>query len=309
MFDRIAIPGLQSTFLDNTAIFNEVPGLREDLLGLIDADVVFEPVLPKAIAISDPQYEYYKREAREGGKGVLKSLLGIDLDLIVAAKSDEKKRSEADAMLNSLNELKAPDIIDRLKTDEFAQALLSMAAYMARLSCVEIREVMGLDAYPVLFHRGSSHPLDITATKNDVVEIVLKNLPVPAPDTSMEQILDFRSDPEARHRFLDLRNWMSEMSRAKLSHSEIEEKLIHLMSEYARSMQIHKIRTTENTLETIVIATADVLGGLAGFKWGAAAKALFSIRKRKTSLLEGEFTSPGRAVAYLMTARETFRAQ
>jgi hypothetical protein len=42
------------------------------------------------------------------------------------------------------------------------------------------------------------------------------------------------------------------------------------------------------------------------FKWGKAAEALFSLRRRRVALLEGELTAPGNEVAYIVKARETF---
>lgn len=45
---------------------------------------------------------------------------------------------------------------------------------------------------------------------------------------------------------------------------------------------------------------------LVSFKWGKAAEALFSLRRRRVALLEGELTAPGNEVAYIVKARETF---
>ncbi len=42
------------------------------------------------------------------------------------------------------------------------------------------------------------------------------------------------------------------------------------------------------------------------FKWGKAAEAIFSLRRRRVALLEGELTAPGSEVAYIVKARESF---
>jgi hypothetical protein len=65
-----------------------------------------------------------------------------------------------------------------------------------------------------------------------------------------------------------------------------------------------KINT--GVLETVVTTGAEVMGALASFKWGKAAEALFSLKRRKVALLEAELTAPGNAVAYIVKARETF---
>ena len=55
-----------------------------------------------------------------------------------------------------------------------------------------------------------------------------------------------------------------------------------------------------------VMTAAEVLGDLLSFKWGTAEKALFSLKKREVALLEGELTSPGNEIPYIVKARETF---
>jgi hypothetical protein len=61
-----------------------------------------------------------------------------------------------------------------------------------------------------------------------------------------------------------------------------------------------------STLETIITTGAEVLGDLASFKWGKAAQALFSLKRRHVTLMGGELTSPGSEIAYIVKARETF---
>ena len=51
---------------------------------------------------------------------------------------------------------------------------------------------------------------------------------------------------------------------------------------------------------------AEFLGDLVSFKWGKAAEALFSLKRRRVALLEGELAAPGSEVAYIVKARETF---
>jgi len=99
---------------------------------------------------------------------------------------------------------------------------------------------------------------------------------------------------------------MSEMARSELTPPEAEQKLEHLLSQYQRHLKLHRMKTNTGTLETVVTTGAEVLGDLASFKWGKAAEALFSLRRRNISLLEAELNAPGNAVAYIVKARETF---
>jgi hypothetical protein len=99
---------------------------------------------------------------------------------------------------------------------------------------------------------------------------------------------------------------MSEVARAELTPAEVEEKLEYLIDQYQKHMLLHRMKTNVGTLETIVMTGAEMLGDLLSFKWGKAAQALFSLKKREVALLEGELTAPGNEVAYIVKARETF---
>jgi hypothetical protein len=123
------------------------------------------------------------------------------------------------------------------------------------------------------------------------------------PDESVpwEQIIEYRSDPDSQSKFLAPRHWMSEVARA-----EVEEKLEYLVDQYRQHMRLHRMKTNVGTLETIVTASAEFLGDPVSFKWGKAAEALFSLRRRRVALLEVELTAPGNEVVYIVKAKETF---
>lgn len=98
------------------------------------------------------------------------------------------------------------------------------------------------DAYPIL-------PADIclpedTSAKNEVIRIVLNALPVPDEQTSWEQIIEYRDDPDSQSKFLDLRNWMTEIARNELTPNEAEEKLEYLLSQ--RSSARFHLMTDKN---------------------------------------------------------------
>jgi hypothetical protein len=121
-------------------------------------------------------------------------------------------------------------------------------------------------------------PFPKTYNKSEVVKIALNALPVPDESTSWEQILEYRSDPDSRGKFLALRHWMSEVARAELTPAEVEEKFEYLIDQYQQHMRLHRMKTNVGTLETIVTTGAEFLGDLVSFKWGKAAEALFSLQ-------------------------------
>lgn len=188
---------------------------------------------------------------------------------------------------------------------EVAASFTLALRYHARSVGVQLRTLYGMDAYPVFSDLTPQIPLQ-QSEKCDTVNITLNALPVPDESVPWEQIFEYRSDPGSQSKFLALRHWMSEVARAELPPAEVEEKLEYLIDQYQQHMRLHRMKTNVGTLETVVTTTAEVLGNLASFKWGKAAEALFSLRRRRVALLEGELTAPGSEVAYIVKARETF---
>ena len=88
-----------------------------------------------------------------------------------------------------------------------------------------------MDAYAVLSTTIPSSDSRVAPSSGEVLQIALNALPVPDESTPWEQIIEYRSDEDSRHKFLDLRNWMSEMARSELTAVEAEQKLEYLISQ------------------------------------------------------------------------------
>jgi hypothetical protein len=176
--------------------------------------------------------------------------------------------------------------------------LRPLATYYRNAKC--------MDVYP-LFVSGFPELTQQNSGLEDVIEIAIKHLPVPDDSTSWEQITDFRNDPDTERRFLNLRNWMNKTARAKLTPPEIEQELEWLLLEYRQHMELHRMKTNASTLETIIVTGAEIAENLVKLQFGKLAKGLFSLRHRKLALLEGELKSPGREIAFISKAQETFR--
>ena len=102
---------------------------------------------------------------------------------------------------------------------------------LVRQISVRLRVIDGMGAYPILSQVVPQMPTQQTE-KHEVIDVVIKTLPIPDETTSWEQIIEYRNDADARSKFLALRNWMSEVARAKLTPVEIEEKLEYLIDQY-----------------------------------------------------------------------------
>jgi hypothetical protein len=291
MFSRVAIYDLKEMLPRLNMIEGDPPGGTANVIErLIHEGIVFEPrALPVGGQVKNTEF------------GILNKIREL---------LDEESRA-------ALQSLIAERLDERLECDPsfFGEAmkrlistfppLMFYSEYEARCASISLRELDNMNAYPLLT-RPLPSLLNLPSFKNEVVTITLNLLPVPDESVPWEQIIEYRSDPDSQSKFLALRHWMSEVARAELTPAEVEEKLEHLIDQYRQHMKLHRMKTNIGTLETIVTTSAEVLGDLASFKWGKAAEALFSLKRRQVALLEGELTAPGSEVAYIVKARETF---
>jgi hypothetical protein len=186
--------------------------------------------------------------------------------------------------------------------------------YSVRRMTILLRAIKHMDAYPIFALPCGCSPFEPTeASKNEAVEISLKALPVPDYATPWEQIIEYRSDPDSKLKFTRLRNWMSKTAKTNNKANEIEEEFETLINEYTQHIKTHKIKTRLDTLKTVVVAEiglftggwltgVGVLPGLVGM----IATPLYSIRQRQIELTAEELKAPGKEVAYIVEATESF---
>lgn len=279
MFTKIAIPNLHLIkSVAASGVFENSPedekNFIDEVLWLENKQIVIEPGNAESLRakLSNSDYEKYKNWE----------------EFVL----DEMVRE------NTIQDIEAGDV-----------SVMARAIYAAHLStrytAIQLREVDKVEACPV-YHVPTFQERSPQHSKNDVIQIALNSLPVADESISWEQIIEYRSDPDSRSKFLALRHWMSEVARAEMPPAEVEEKLGYLIDQYQKHMRLHRMKTNVGTLETIVTTGAEFLGDLVSFKWGKAAEALFSLKRRQVALLEGEQSAPGNEVAYIVKARETF---
>jgi len=299
MFDYIAIPYLDTVLSIKDEESSEA---IRNLNWLQELGIVFEP----KVSI-DPRFRHHEDFERglEEAKGIIGAILGFSIDDLIQARGNEEKSASIKDKLDQLEEREICEVRDVLYSESMIQRATTMAAHLTRLTSIQMRELDGLETFPVV-------PADVLpeeqgkTTKNDVIRIVLRALPLPTDETPWEQIFEYRNDPDSKAKFLDLRNWIAEVARGTLSPNEVEEKLEYLLSQYRRHLELHRMKANTGTLETLVVTGADILGNLVSFQWGEAARALFSMKRRQLALLEGELTAHGSEVAYVMKARDAF---
>lgn len=294
IFNKISVPWvplLVKIFPDPGFIHPLLP----DAKWLLEQGIIVDPdvLCGDKRLTSDKEYQKYK-----GREEQLKSEVGpLDMNLAI--------RKEFSAWVSGPYMKRREDPLTELtaKVDALYSRINEL---QKRRVCIALRKIGGMSAVPISYN----HTLPASrreAKQAEILHILLKSMPVPDYATPWEQIIEFRNDADSMAKFLDLRNWMNETAQAKLTPVEIEEKLEYLMSQYQRHMQLHKMKTNPGTLETILVSSAEILENLIQFKFSKLAKALFTIRHRKISLIEGELTSPGSEMAYMIKTRERFQ--
>lgn len=147
------------------------------------------------------------------------------------------------------------------------------------------------------------------AKKSDVVQIVVNNLPLPNNETSWEQIIDYRSDPDTQNKLLALRRWIRRASTQNLSRNEIEEEIEWLINEFQRHMKFHKMKANTETLEVLVKVPFEILENLLKLKLSKIPEPFFAIKKRQLMLMEAEINAPGKELSYIIKSREAFQSE
>jgi hypothetical protein len=140
-------------------------------------------------------------------------------------------------------------------------------------------------------------------------ELIIKRFPQPSDSVTWQEIIEFRSDSEHASRLMDLRHWVTKLSRTNLSRREIEEEIDWLVHDYERLLKLHKVAYEMSQLELVVVNTLEVVENLIKLNWSAAAKTIFALGKQKTDYQIQTSGLNGRELAYIADAKEAFGTQ
>jgi hypothetical protein len=311
MFNRIAVSNLNEFLSMIKSLPIEHQLNFTDYEWLCEEGILFEAKHRGGVEIASEEYQEVDTLAKRHAQAIKQLMKEHGFEKIPQLDNDET--------MNLLEELKncfgenVDGLIKLIESEEFKLNLVLASDYSVRGISIELRLLEGLDTYPMLL--GSIPPAKQfqSTSVGDVVEITFKALPVPEENTPWEDIVNFRKEPEAQKKFLALRNWINEVARMKLSPNEVTDKLEALISEYREYMERHKIKTRFDTLKTIVVTETGFitsgwltgLGALPGII-GMVVTPLYSIKQGRIALLEKELEAPGREIAYIVKAKETF---
>ena len=141
---------------------------------------------------------------------------------------------------------------------------------------------------------------------SNIINIVIDAMPIVHPETPLEHIIEFKQNEENYNRFVNLRNWVTEMLHSDLSENEIKEKLEFLINEYERYLKLHKIKYGRGLFKTVVLGGAEMIENIIKFKLKDIAQGIFSVTEQNAELMLSELDAPGREISYLLKANKSF---
>lgn len=151
-----------------------------------------------------------------------------------------------------------------------------------------------------------NNPLTQSASKQDIIKIVLSHMPIPTTQVSWEAIQEFKSNEDNVGRLASIRNWINKTARADIMINEAEDELEDLLYRYQKSLQLHKIKYTTGFWESVVVGTSEFVEGIIKLQLSSVAKKMFSARQSKIELLQSELNTIGSELAYIDNSKRSF---
>jgi hypothetical protein len=173
-----------------------------------------------------------------------------------------------------------------------------------RLYAAVLRISEGVDATPISC-RNAIGTMYQTG-HSPAISVILRQLPIPSENTPWQDLLDFRSNEEARGSLVALRKWIRKLAKEGLSQTEIEEEFEYLLHSYKEHMNYHNIKWKHGLLKTIISIPFELAENIVKIKWKDGIAALFSVQKNRLALMKAELDAPGREITYVLKAREKF---
>lgn len=299
LFDKVGVVHLEGALVWHRNDWHGEPEIADQLEWLEEQGLL--------IRTEGPPQNFYWDSGRESDLRLMHALYDYAEKLRDESFGPWKKTRDG----KYRNSLPTPENIRRMDQSRKAdEARTSLVARTTADYLTSTRSVSAVSAEPVpdILYDAQAVFRDTAkeALHSDVAHVVLSALPQPNELTPIEDLIEFKQDSEASQRLLGLRIWMRDMIRAKLPPVELEEKLEWLLHEYQKHMELHRLKVRKGTLETVITTSLEIAENLVKIKWSEAAKALFSIRRRKLALLEAEATAPGREISYVAWAKRRF---
>lgn len=187
---------------------------------------------------------------------------------------------------------------------DFLERFREVGQLNSRVNSIVLNKKEQNSYIPII--RNNYHDFAISEyySTSTVLKILLKKFPSFSNETVLETFIDFKNDPDTKLKLARLRDWVLEISKKNYSEKEIEQKIDYLLHEYAKQLEIHKLKYNLGYVETFVTTSLEILENIVKLNFSKAAKVLFDLGKQNLNLLEAEQNIVGKELALLHTLNE-----
>ncbi|MCE9602622.1 MAG: hypothetical protein K8S21_10500 [Gemmatimonadetes bacterium] len=160
---------------------------------------------------------------------------------------------------------------------------------------------------PIAVHLPTLRDAAATDSPVSVVEVTLRNIPLPAENTPWDEIIAFRNDPETQRQFRALRQWMRGRLACGTPADELQAEIDAMLSDFRTFMRGAQMSGRLAKLKAIVYTGLDIGLMLKGYPPVlTTGDLLFERLERGVPTVENDKLAPGREIAYLDSVRTRF---
>jgi hypothetical protein len=226
----------------------------------------------------------------------------IDLETIDIAP-DDVIVGLSDLYYSSLSTLEQEYPTAEIAALEAGAAIFNIDIALTRL----ISYIMWLDrkelVYPVVFPFDSIEALPKHLSKRqEVLSVVLKQLPMPTESLPLEDIVFFKKDSDTKYKFAKFWKWVRKTASEDYNKHELEEEIDWLITDYNHHLKKLTEKINNERVEVLITTTVELLEDLVKLRWSKGVKAFFELRKQQVSASDEELKLPGSELAYVTEA-------
>lgn len=299
MFDSIVIPPL--SFMNKNTYESAV--IKKMRAWLVSTGILLELDFEKLGKLAQQaSIETAKRLVPD--VDVLLKPSGTSVEEMMGARGDAEKLAE----IKSRGDQVTPESMFGSFEDleNWAESVQRMVSSLTRIQAMALRSNDNLDAYAVIAREHSSlEQDDKRSPTHDALKFALA-VPVPDEHVPWQYVIGYRNDPESRKQFPTIKNCLSEIAQGSLTPPQAQETVQSLLHSYWQHMQRHHVYIEMKWLEVFVVTTAEVAQKFESSGPRNAGQSWVTVEPRKVALLEGESTTPGSEVAYVIDSKSIF---
>lgn len=163
------------------------------------------------------------------------------------------------------------------------------------------------EKYNVKLHPATSlkcyNVLDMPTHKSDIYKILIDKFPIPADDTPLSDIIQYKNEESNRLRFLRLKTWVNKISRSGFSENEILDEIDTLLMEYRKEMELSGLKMKNAKIEFAYKIVPSLMENILKINFSKLVDPFIKLRMEKISLLKAEHNAKGNELSYLLNAK------